>query len=106
MCAERKCLTRASVFDHLQLTDLTIFNVSLNGLDEVPDELATMSKLESLNLNDNRLKACPAVVCHHPLLLFCASPLPTPLVVQRRRRRRTPFFLFCGCGRRSPRSRT
>eukprot|EP01052_Picozoa_sp_SAG31_P029097 SAG31_NODE_2866_length_4979_cov_3.027869_5_plen_82_part_00 len=45
-----------------QLTDLTVFNVSLNGLEDVPSEFTAFTKLESLNLNDNRLKECPPVV--------------------------------------------
>eukprot|EP01043_Picozoa_sp_COSAG02_P021482 COSAG02_NODE_1092_length_14622_cov_95.061971_4_plen_157_part_00 len=45
-----------------QLCDLTVLNVSLNGLEDIPAELGSMSKLESLNMNDNRMKTVPDVV--------------------------------------------
>ena len=46
----------------LQLSDLTVLNVSLNGLEDIPADLGSMSKLESLNMNDNRMKTVPDVV--------------------------------------------
>ena len=36
--------------------------MSLNGLEDIPEDLGTMSKLESLNMNDNRMKTVPDVV--------------------------------------------
>jgi Leucine-rich repeat (LRR) protein len=36
--------------------------VSLNGLEDIPGDLGSMSKLESLNMNDNRMKTVPDVV--------------------------------------------
>lgn len=50
---------------HVQLRDLQTLNLSLNGLEDIPIELGALSKLVSLNLNDNRLKTLPGVVCTH-----------------------------------------
>ena len=45
-----------------QLSNLSVLNVSLNGLEDIPAELGAISKLESLNMNDNRMKTVPDVV--------------------------------------------
>ena len=42
--------------------------MSLNGLEDLPAELGAMTKLESLNMNDNRMKTVPDVVRFHSSL--------------------------------------
>ena len=74
------CLGRA------QLCDLSSLNLSLNGLEDLPMEIEAIRNLESLNLNDNRLKVLPDVVSTlrpTPLAIGLAlglalGPIPTP----------------------------